>query len=169
MGYRDRVWQYTCGECHNGWRYDSETNRRIFRCRACGAENTLRPWELTPNLPPRLYIGHDRKHLATLFPVPPENPSEEWAQPYSTRSVLYQLARELHGCDYSPLIRGHIRGEAIFNDLCWSDDERTGEPCHVMSGFTRGALFGPGVAARAEVGRAPVKSARGAIGCSIGN
>jgi hypothetical protein len=89
-------------------------------------------------LEPRLYIGNDRKHLATLFPVPPEHPSEEWAQPYSTRSVLYQLARQFHGCDYSPLIRGQVLGETIFNDLCWSDDERTGEPCHVMSGFTRG-------------------------------
>lgn len=138
MGYRDRVWQYTCGECHNGWRYDSETNRRIFRCRSCGAENTLRPWELTPNLPPRLYIGHDRKHLATLFPVPPENPSEEWAQPYSTRSVLYQLSRELHECRYYPSVRGQTLGETIFHDFCWNDNDEHPESCHVMSGFTRG-------------------------------
>jgi very-short-patch-repair endonuclease len=139
MGYRDRVWRYTCGECHTGWWYDSETNTIIFRCRKCNARNSLRPSELVSNLEPRLYIGHDRQHLATLFPVPPENPSEEWAQPYSTRSVLYQLARQLHGCDYSPLIRGQILRETIFNEQCWSDDERTGEPCHVMSGFTRGA------------------------------
>jgi hypothetical protein len=31
-------------------------------------------------------------------------------------------------------------GETVLHDFCWLDDERAGpEPCHVMSGFTRGA------------------------------
>jgi len=139
MGYRDRVWCYTCGECHDRWRYDHEVRKRVLRCRSCGAENTVRAFDPVPNLPTRLYIGHDRLHLVTLFPVPPEHPSEEWAQPYSTRSVLYQLARELQECSYSPSVRGQTLGETIFRDLCWLDDERAGPvPCHMMSGFTRG-------------------------------
>jgi len=138
MGYRDTVWCYTCGECRDRWRYDSEPRKRVLRCRSCNAENTVKLLDLVPNLPPRLYIGHDRQHQVPLFPVPPENPSEEWAQPYSTRSVLYQLSRELHECQYSPSVRGQTLGETIFHDFCWLDDEPGPESCHVMSGFTRG-------------------------------
>jgi very-short-patch-repair endonuclease len=140
MGYRDTVWCYTCGECRDRWRYDSEPRKRILRCRSCGAENTVRVLDLVPNLETRLYIGHDWQNQVPLFPVPPENPSEEWAQPYSTRSVLYQLSRELHECRYSPSVRGQTLGETIFHDFCWYDDnDEHPEPCHVMSGFTRGA------------------------------
>jgi hypothetical protein len=141
MGYRDRQWRFTCGECRSAWRGEYEIkSQRVLRCKSCGAENTVRAFDPVPNLPTRLYIGHDRQHIVPLFPVPPETPSEEWAQPYSTRSVLHQLSRELHECNYCPSVRGRIMGETVFHDFCWLDDERAGpEPCHVMSGFTRGA------------------------------
>jgi len=140
MAYRDRAWVYTCGECHDRWRFQCEINsRRVLRCGSCDAENTVRAFDPAPNVPTRLYIGYDRRHQVSLFPVPPETPSEEWAQPYSTRSVLYQLSREFHECNYSPSVRGRIMGETVFHDLCWLDDERSGPwSCHMMSGFTRG-------------------------------
>jgi len=139
MAYRERVWRYTCGEFHDGWRYTDVEVRKKLLCRSCGAENTVRPFDPAPNLPQRLYIGHDRQNQVPIFPVPPEAPAEEWAQPYSTRSVLYQLSRELHECRYTPSVRGRTLGETIFHDLCWLDEyDEHPESCQVMSGFTRG-------------------------------
>jgi very-short-patch-repair endonuclease len=140
MAYRDRVWGFTCGECRSHWRGHFEIKKeRVLTCESCNAENTVGAFNPAPNLPTHLYIGHDRQYQVPLYPVPPESPSEEWAQPYSTRSVLYQLSRELHDCNYSPSVRGRTMGETVFHDLCWLEDERAGpSPCHVMSGFTRG-------------------------------
>jgi hypothetical protein len=147
MGYLNKAFKASCGNCHSAvlWRW-TEPSRGSgpsrWRCEKCGSLNildSLKPW---PNVPTTIYLGHEKHHQMKLYPVPPESPSESWAQPYSIRSFVSQASTRLGGCLYTTSRRGEVMGEPVYEDRCCPPEAREWEPewssCHMVAGWTIG-------------------------------
>src|SRR5439155_6424800 len=147
MGYQHRVYTFNCGECSapvlvhpRSWQAESLLPRKSD-CPRCGGRNFFRSTDPMPNLPSLLYIGHDKHRQVELYPSPPGSHAPDGMFPYSTRSFIYQVARQLGGCAYGCSPRGDSMGEPVFKDWCaepvegyWGD----GWACHILAGWTKG-------------------------------
>jgi hypothetical protein len=90
-------------------------------------------------VPRTLYLGYDNTNLLKVHPIPPDMEAEEWAQPYSVRSFLYQVSRQFEHCAYSCSVTGTMYGEPMFADKCrHSDDFDDSEPCRIMTSWSKG-------------------------------
>jgi hypothetical protein len=114
---------------------------RKWKCE-CGWINYFHPLSEWPEVPRSLYIGWDNNKLMKLYPVPPEEAGQSWAQPYSVRSFVHQTSRGLGGCHYTCRERGKVFDELVFYDICSdTDDEDINAPawnCHVLAGWSAG-------------------------------
>lgn len=146
MGYEHRARKVACANCGKkvAWFWKgSESRSDRWRCE-CGALNLLKPLPQWPEVPRALYIGAEKLARFKVYPVPPECPDEQWAQPYSIRSFVFQVSRKLAGCSYRCHTRGRVMDETVFTDLCSapSMDDYECDPeswdCHMVSGWTTG-------------------------------
>jgi very-short-patch-repair endonuclease len=114
---------------------------RNWKC-DCGWTNYFRPLPEWPEVPRSLYIGSDKNRLLKLYPVPPEEAGQAWAQPYAVRSFVHQASRGLGGCYYTCRERGKVFDELVFSDVCSdADDQDINAPawnCHVLAGWSAG-------------------------------
>lgn len=141
MGYDHWACKARCGGCGSvvGWfpRRGKEPNLpRPWICSKCRARNFLGRAPEWPNLPPTLYIGHDRLHQMKLYPFLPD---QAWIQPYSIRSFVAQASGHLGGCNYTTARRGTVMNEPVFSDLCYdprADGFVDSHSCHFVAGFT---------------------------------
>src|SRR5262249_55411251 len=121
MGYQHRVRKATCGNCNRkvvwSWKGSGQDSNK-WEC-DCGRTNYLKALPDLPQVPHVLYIGPEKLRRLKIYPVPPECPDEDWVQPYSTRSFVYQASRELQGCHYSCSKRGVVMGEPVYRDRCY--------------------------------------------------
>jgi len=144
MGYEHRARKATCGKCKRqvAWFWKGpKTASNKWVCE-CGATNYLKPLPKWPEVPRTLYIGPDKLTRFKVYPLPPECPEEEWAQPYSVRSFVYQASRKFGGCSYSCQPRGTVMDETVFTDTCYDPNVDNYEPnswdCHMVNGWTTG-------------------------------
>ncbi|MCI0421014.1 MAG: hypothetical protein L0312_17585, partial [Acidobacteria bacterium] len=106
-------------------------HRRIkATCGHCKSRTVFWSWE-------------EWKQQLKLYPVPPEDSGEEWAQLYSIRSFVRQASRRLPGCLFNTTKTGTVMGETVFSDRCrdteiesWQYPSRS---CHLVAGLTNGA------------------------------
>lgn len=144
MGYHHRIWKGSCGICkkQSAWTLRGTGKpSRSWKCE-CGCINHFRALADWPEVPRSLYIGWDNKKLLKLYPLPPEESDQSWAQPYSVRSVVHQMSRGLGGCHYTCRQHGMVFDEYVFSDSCCdADDEGPFSPrwnCHILSGWSAG-------------------------------
>jgi hypothetical protein len=147
MGYQQVVFKASCGKCGSSvclWKWNEWVYRirhlNPWNCNKCGALNTPGKYEPWPEIPRKLYIGHDKNNQLKLYPVPPEAPHESWAQPYSIRSFVSQASRHFVGCSYSSWWRTEVMDEPVFTDRCTFPEipESNGWDCHMVWGWTKG-------------------------------
>ncbi|MFZ0304864.1 MAG: hypothetical protein WAL75_19380 [Terracidiphilus sp.] len=150
MGYDDRLYVTACKKCGTRWLFspkaegnDPAVPKHMFVCDSCTAQNYFRNPEMYPNLPPELFLGHEKHHQVRILPFPLEQRTSSWAYPYSIRSVLYQLSRELGECFLRVGGPNLVFGEKLFSDNCYDSPDPDvwdeGHICHITSGFTRDA------------------------------
>ena len=131
MGYWQESYDVNCSECGDvgTWIYTSRTSTppECSRCPKCGCyeiETTYSYPEQPP--PPNVYIGADKYKRIKLLPLP-HGVSRLWdgMQPYSVRSILYQLSRE-DGWPhrYHPDFHGLDKyGNYLWEDTCSERDD----------------------------------------------
>jgi len=151
MGYQHRGRKATCGHCKKQvawfWKGDKTISNK-WDC-DCGAVNFLKELPEWPNIPHVLYIGPEKFARFKIHPVPPDATNEEWAQPYSVRSFVYQASRRFGSCIYNCERRGVVMDEVVFNDICYEPYEPApnewypSEPpaswdCHMVGGWITG-------------------------------
>lgn len=144
MGYEHRAIKTKCGKCGHGvyWRWTGGAKAPWkWRCDNCGTSQTLCAPPEWPNIPHSLFVGQDQHTLLKVYAMPPEQPDEEWASPYSIRSFVAQASRTFGGCYYSTSKRGVVMGQTVFSDGCSHDlsawEERV-TACHILSGWGAG-------------------------------
>ncbi len=148
MGYQHRARKATCGNCKKQvawfWTGDKTISNK-WAC-DCGATNYLKELPDWPEIPRVLYIGPEKFQRFKVYPIPLGTANEEWAQPYSIRSFVYQASRAFGGCSYQCEKRGVVMDEIVFTDRCYeqvSDDWYSSEPpdswdCHMVGGWITG-------------------------------
>lgn len=148
MGYDNWACKASCGSCGATvcWSW-GRTQRapRHWDCK-CGMTNVLGPLSEWPQVPRELYVGHDKNRLLKLYPTPPSDAAQEWAQPYSVRSFIAQASERLRGCSYTCTRRGSVMGQTVFTDMCLdpnADDYASGRNCHLVAGWTMGEASCP--------------------------
>jgi hypothetical protein len=137
-----------CGSCESGvyWNWEGESSDRPpvkWVCRKCESKNFLRRPPRWPNVPPFVYIGHERNRQMKVYPIPPEENDVTWCPPYSTRSFMAQASRRLGGCAFSTRLTGTVMGQPVFSDRCMeaggaADEYAEDHECHVLAGFATG-------------------------------
>lgn len=156
MGYQHKIFRYECGNCGLKWLIRTSAWNQQFKlskcytCKTCSAVNDIQPFPF-PQVPRFLFIGHERNRQVKIYPFPPDQASEDWALPYSTRSFVFQASRQLGGCIYFCEAAGSVMGEPIYMDECaepesvpsFSGEEwkLAGPPqsCDMLSGWTKGS------------------------------
>jgi len=144
MGYEHRARKATCGNCGKqvAWFWKGSKNASEHWACECGKINYLKALPEWPEVPRTLYIGPDKLARLKVYPLPPECPDEEWAQPYSIRSFVYQASRKFGGCSYFCRVRGTVMDEKVFTDSCFDPTHDTYDTdkwdCHMVSGWTTG-------------------------------
>jgi len=155
MGYYHEVFRVTCGACDSSYLFRpsndvSFTKKWSWDCRGCSSHNWHSAFQPPqPNIPKELWIGPEKYNQLKIYPVPPGMGDLAWALPFSIRSFVYQVSRQLHVCNYEVEERGKVLDMPTFADLCgdwgnksWSSWEPQEEPdigaCHLVSGWTNG-------------------------------
>jgi len=146
MGYHHRARAVTCPSCSRrvAWFHDGATTLPDrWKCE-CGILHHLESPPKWPEVPRALYIGPDKLARFKVYPVPPENSNDDWAQPYSIRSFVYQASQKFGGCYYRPSRRGTVMDEPVFTDSCYSSfynaeyGDELPHDCHLVGGWTTG-------------------------------
>jgi hypothetical protein len=147
MGYHHRARAVTCSKCSQrlAWfREGATTLPERWKCQ-CGTIHDLEPPPKWPEVPRALYIGPNKIARFKVYPFPPEYSQEDWAQPFSIRSFIYQASQKFGGCYYRPGRRGTVMDEPVFTDNCYDslheadyEEYATPHDCHLVGGWTTG-------------------------------